>query len=232
MAPKKRLGEILVESGLISADQLQTVLASQKRWGGRLGDTLIEMGLVKEPELVQALSRQMGIPAADLSKVHDAQNVTRWLKKELAEKYGVFPLGCDKRGRTLQLATTDPTNYEAEKELTFHTGMAIQLSLAGPKAIQRAIRQAYYGEEPEQEQPEASPRSTMGVGDGFRSGEVELDVDFASPSAPRGMDLSSLLLPLQQQQQNQSKALRAVLELLQEKGHLGPDELPEVLKRR
>src|SRR5689334_9653738 len=113
---KKRLGQILVEAGVISEAQLQSVLAQQKRWGGRLGQTLIEMGLVKEKQLVQALSTQLGIPSVDLDKHPISPDVNRWLKAELAEKYAVFPLGCDRRGRVLHLATTEPTNYEAEKE--------------------------------------------------------------------------------------------------------------------
>jgi type IV pilus assembly protein PilB len=226
---KKRLGQILVEAKVITEAQLQTVLAQQKRWGGRLGSTLIEMGLVKEKDLVQALSSQLGIPSVDLDSQKISPDVQRWLKVELAEKYSVFPLGCDRRGRVLHLATTEPTNYEAEKELTFHTGMAIQLSLAGPAAIERAIRKAYHGMEDDPREANVAVVSARGDELAFS----EEDRPAQSPvSATETPEVSARLEPLLRQMDSQKRALQAILELLEEKGHLGSDELPELLKRR
>src|SRR5215467_11518368 len=63
---RKRLGEILVEAGLLSAEALKSALEQQKCWGGPLGRTLLDMQLVKEPALVQALAKQLNFPIAQL----------------------------------------------------------------------------------------------------------------------------------------------------------------------
>jgi type IV pilus assembly protein PilB len=242
MAPaKKRLGEILIDAGVLDAGKLQSALAEQRRWGGRLGRTLVEMGYVDEGSMIFALSRQLGIPAVDLDERKPNGNVAQWLKAELAEKYSVFPLACDRRQKTLQLATSDPTNYEAERELTFHTGMRIQLALAGPKAIEKAIRKHYHGED-------LGAVTSPGEGDSGPKLQLERTshslpklkppTPIAAPRPPSsGMSLSdevellSLLGPLEKQMKTQTKAVRAIIDLLEEKGHLRRGEVDGKLKR-
>ena len=56
--PKKRLGEILIDAGVLDENQLRSALSQQRRWGGRLGKTLLELGFVDERTMVLALSRQ------------------------------------------------------------------------------------------------------------------------------------------------------------------------------
>ena len=143
---KRRLGEILKDAGLITDLQLKAALAEQRKWGGKLGRTLVEMGFVDETSMAAALSRQLNLPLVDLDAAKLPQDVTVWLRVDVAERYGVFPLGGDARQKTLQVATSDPTNFEALQELAFHTGMKIQVSICGSSAIDRAIRKHYYGE--------------------------------------------------------------------------------------
>ena len=66
MAPKRKLGEILVESGMIDGFQLRSALADQKRWGRPLGVTLVKIGFVDEEELLRMLSRQLDVAIVDL----------------------------------------------------------------------------------------------------------------------------------------------------------------------
>ena len=143
---KRRLGELLKDAGLITELQLKAALAEQRKWGGKLGRTLVEMSFVDEPSMAAALSRQLNLPLVDLDALQTPADVTSWLRVDVAERYGVFPLGGDARQKTLQVATSDPTNFEALQELAFHTGMRIQVSICGPTAIDRAIRKHYYGE--------------------------------------------------------------------------------------
>jgi len=145
-AKKRRLGEILMDAGLIDELQLRAALSEQKKWGGKLGRTLVEMGFIDEESMVLALSRQLGVPAVDLERLALPEDVAHWLKLDMAERYAVFPLGGDAGARVLQLATSDPTNLEALQELAFHTGMKIHPSVAGSMAIEKAIRRYYYGE--------------------------------------------------------------------------------------
>lgn len=143
---KRRLGEILRDAGLITDLQLKTALSEQRKWGGKLGRTLVEMGYVDEASMAAALSRQLNQPLVDLDGMKLPADVTAWLRVDMAERYGVFPLAGDARLKTLHVATADPTNFEALQELAFHTGMKIQVSICASSAIDRAIRANYYGE--------------------------------------------------------------------------------------
>lgn len=143
---KRRLGEILMDAGLIDELQLKAALSEQKKWGGKLGRTLVEMGFVDEESMVLALSRQLGVPAVDLDRLALPDDIVHWMKLDVAERYAVFPLGGDAGARLLQIATSDPTNLDALQELSFKTGMKIQPSVAGTLAIEKAIRRYYYGE--------------------------------------------------------------------------------------
>lgn len=143
---KRRLGEILMDAGLIDELQLKAALSEQKKWGGKLGRTLVEMGFVDEESMVLALSRQLGVPSVDLDKLSLPEDIVQWLRLDIAERYGVFPLGGDMGARVLHVATSDPTNLDALQELSFHTGMKIHPSVAGSSAIEKSIRRFYYGE--------------------------------------------------------------------------------------
>jgi len=143
---KRRLGEILKDAGLITELQLKAALSEQRKWGGKLGRTLVEMRFVDETSMATALSRQLNLPLVDLDALKLPGDVVSSLRVDVAERYGVFPLGGDTRQKTLQVATSDPTNFEALQELAFHTGMKIQVSISTPSSIDRAIRKHYYGE--------------------------------------------------------------------------------------
>jgi type IV pilus assembly protein PilB len=143
---KRRLGEILIDAGLIDELQLKAALSEQKKWGGKLGRTLVEMGFVDEESMVLALSRQLGVPLVDLDKLQLPDNIVQWLRLDIAERYCVFPLGGDMAQKVLHVATADPTNLEMLQELAFHTGMKVHASVAGATAIDKALRRYYYGE--------------------------------------------------------------------------------------
>lgn len=142
---RRRLGELLVESSLISEEQLKAALHEQKKWGGRLGRTLVEMGFVTETSMVTVLAAQLQLRTVDLDAAKLNKRVTDSLRLDLAERYGIFPLGID--GNTLFIATSDPTNLEQLQELEFATNKKIQVAVATASSIERAIRKYYFGEE-------------------------------------------------------------------------------------
>ena len=72
---RKKLGEMLIEEGLLNESQLRAALAEQKRWGGSLGRTIVEMRQISEEKLVEVLSRQMGLEAVDLDRMTIPQHV-------------------------------------------------------------------------------------------------------------------------------------------------------------
>lgn len=258
---KRRLGEILQDAGLITELQLKAALSEQRKWGGKLGRTLVEMGFVDETSMAAALSRQLNLPLVDLDTVKVPQDVTAWLRVDVAERYGVFPLGGDARQKTLQVATSDPTNFEALQELAFHTGMKIQVSICGSIAIDRAIRKHYYGESVVasdvgstsllglEEQTFDAQEIVTRSGDKVSSGDDVMasaalgqQADPYAITSPRSMaqmeqeratkDLTARLEALEKHAAQQVKALRTLFELLVEKGHINRDEYLAKVKAR
>ena len=147
MTGRKRLGELLVEAGEIDQMQLQAALGHQKQWGGRLGEVVVQMGFTTEERMVKTLSRQLDIPLADFPDPIHAR-VLAEVPREMAEQWGVIPLGLkrDSRGETLYIAMSDPTNYDAIDALQFKTGKRIAPMLAGDSKLQQLIRRYHHGE--------------------------------------------------------------------------------------
>ncbi len=145
-ARRRRLGELLIEAGVLDESRLKAALGEQKKWGGKLGRTLVEMGFVDEDSMMRALSRQLSLQALDLDAVSLPSSIVQLLRVDLCERYGVFPVGGDSKTRTLQLATSDPTNTEAMQELSIATSSKIVNVVATGSSIDRAIRRYYYGE--------------------------------------------------------------------------------------
>ena len=88
-----RLGDLLVQAGAITAAQLERALKEQLAWGGRLGQVLLSLGFTDEVRIATAIARQLGLPAVDLDRAQLPPQVTQLLPLELAERYGLMPLG-------------------------------------------------------------------------------------------------------------------------------------------
>lgn len=233
---KKRLGELLIGAGLIDELQLKAALAEQRKWGGRLGRTLVEMGFLDEDSMVHALSRQLGFPVVDLDRASLPQEVTRLMRVDLAERYGVFPLGRDEAQKLLQLASSDPTNIDTAQELSFSTGLKVQVSLATGSSIERAIRRYYYGED-----TTGSATATPGT---FGVSEETFDPELLARPAPAAAEgvlprqweeqlqqLAERMTRMEQAVAGELRALRALVELLVEKGAIRREEYLAKVRR-
>ncbi len=146
MTEKKRLGEVLLEAGVINETQLSVALQSQKSWGGKLGSTLVRMGFVREEDILGIISKQLGFPAVDFSKVQVSPKALRTIPVNLAEKYNIIPAAVKESGNKKQvvLVTADPTNIDVISEIEFQTGFRIRPVVATETAIARAIDQKYH----------------------------------------------------------------------------------------
>jgi hypothetical protein len=138
---RKKLGEMLVEAGVLSEQGLRMALNEQKRWGGTLGRTLVEMKMLSEAELVRVLSLQLNLPTVDLDTVEIDAAVLDLLPGELAEQYNIVPFA--QPMKFLDVAMSDPTNLSIIDELRIRTQLNIRPYLAGPKMIERAIAKHY-----------------------------------------------------------------------------------------
>jgi len=139
---RKRLGEILVQAGVLAEPQLRAALNEQRRWGGPLGRVLVDMNLISEEAMVQALSHQLNLPAVNLDQRNIQQEALDTIPAELAEQLAVIPFAL--QGKFLDLAMGDATNISTIDTLRTRTRLNIRPYLAGPKSIERALSK-YYG---------------------------------------------------------------------------------------
>jgi type IV pilus assembly protein PilB len=157
--PRRRLGDLLTEAGLLSDVQLKAALNEQRKWGGRLGRTVVELGFVTESRIAAVLARQLELPSIDLDTAPISADAPRWLRLDLCERYGVFPLAMNPHAKTLVVATSDPSNLEHLQALEFATSLKLSPTVATASAIERAIRKHYFGE-PAPSAPERPPSTT------------------------------------------------------------------------
>ena len=139
-----RLGDLLVDAGVITEDQLMSALKSQKESKRRLGDELIQTGVITERQLIDALMMQLGIDYVDLSETEISPEMAQILPKNIAKKYSVVPVRT--RGDELYLAMADPLNFIATEEVRAATRRRIVPVISTQSGIDRAIS-ALYGTE-------------------------------------------------------------------------------------
>jgi hypothetical protein len=141
MAGRKKLGEILVQAGVLTDAQLRAALNEQRRWGGPLGRILVDMKLITEDAMVQALSHQLNLPAVALDQRSIDPSVLDLVPGELAEQHALVPFAV--QGKFLDVAMVDPTNLASIDELRIKTRLNVRPYLAGPKSIERALSRHY-----------------------------------------------------------------------------------------
>ncbi|MCK9522614.1 MAG: hypothetical protein M0R76_06130 [Proteobacteria bacterium] len=150
--PQKRLrlGDTLLEAGLITQAILEQALAIQKERHLRLGTILLQEGFISEPQLLQALSRSLSIPWVTLWRLDIPDEVLRLVPLNVAEEFFLIPIyiRTEKSGRrALYVAMNDPSDEDAMRFVAATAGMDVRPMIAGPSDIAAAIRFYYYGED-------------------------------------------------------------------------------------
>jgi type IV pilus assembly protein PilB len=136
-----RLLELLVKENRLTQDQAQKAMADQRRSGERLATVLTRLAFITEDELLDFLSRKYGIPVINLGRVEVDPDILRLVRREIVQKYQVFPVR--KVGNTLTLALSDPTVVLAIDDVQFATGLHVIPVLAAESAIRAAIDHNY-----------------------------------------------------------------------------------------
>ncbi len=137
-----RLGDMLVQEGLISPEELEEALRYQVIYGGKLGTNLIEMGLVDEGDVCLALSRKLGVPYVDPEQLMTLPPGTlKLIPRELVEKYRVIPLRLDKN--KLSLVMLNPADLAAIDDIAFRTGFVIRPLVAPEVRVVMALERYY-----------------------------------------------------------------------------------------
>ena len=142
-----RLGQLLVDARIITAEQLDEVLKRQKADGRRLGTLLTEAGLVNETQLTQILSQQLNAPWVSLYHIDFSRQLLNLVPRQVVERYCLVPIyvrHVRNQGETLYVAMDDPSNEEALKACAESSGLPVRAMIAPPSDIRNAIR-VYYG---------------------------------------------------------------------------------------
>jgi type IV pilus assembly protein PilB len=144
---RRHLGEVLIEQGVITPDQLdgalkeQRVMANQGR-RVRLGRTLVERGHVTDRQIAEALAHAMSLRMIDVSSTAVPPNVGRMLPRNLAERHLVVPISLE--GDKLVAAFADPTNVIALDDLKLYTGVTdIEVVVAVESQVRETIANAW-----------------------------------------------------------------------------------------
>jgi len=138
---KVRLGEVLVEQGLITLEQLDSALAEQKRSARKLGRIIVERGLVPEDGISRALGKQLGIAFVDLKHFVTVREVVQRLTETQARRLRALVL--EDRGAVVRVGVADPTNPATYDELSRILGKDVELSVVTETELLATIERIY-----------------------------------------------------------------------------------------
>ncbi|MFC0270172.1 GspE/PulE family protein [Metabacillus herbersteinensis] len=137
---RKRLGDLLVETELITKEQLQIAL-KEKPDDQKLGDTLLQRGYITEQQLIEVLEFQLGIPHVSLYRYPFDIKLLSLVPKEVAKRNLLIPI--KKESNKLLVAMTDPLDFYSIEDLRLSTGFQIEPAIATKDDILRAINKYY-----------------------------------------------------------------------------------------
>ena len=142
MARKKvRIGELLVENGVISEAQLQSALAEQKKTGLKLGRQLVEAGYIEENRFLEFLSQQLDIPNVDLARYETRASVVELLPETYARRFRAIVL--DVKDDVALVGMADPTNIFAMDEIERILKMSLDPAVVRESDLLAAIDRNY-----------------------------------------------------------------------------------------
>ncbi len=146
MNKKVRLGDVMMDEGVITLEQLNEALTKQQETKHKLGETLVELGFASERQIATALSRQLGLDLVDPSRVNIKENILNLIKDHnVLKKNLVIPFDFDEYdSRYLKVAMADPMDIKVIDDMTLLTGMQISPCIATTTDILAAIDK-YFG---------------------------------------------------------------------------------------
>lgn len=143
MAPR-RIGQILVDLGFLTDEQLEVVLEEQEQQPGALfGKVAEDMQLITDEQLIQGLAEQLGMQTVELGEAQLDPKILAKITETMAQLYRVVPLSFDEPSQCLTLATCDPQNLSIQDELRTFLGYDIRMVIATERDIRGAITRYY-----------------------------------------------------------------------------------------
>lgn len=120
----KRIGQILIEAGKITPEQLENALNQQKKTAKKLGAILIEEGYISESELARTLSQKFRVPSVDIRPEDVDPKLIHLIPPDMAQRHQVFPV--NRKGRKLILGMVNPGDISAIDAVEFKTGFKVE----------------------------------------------------------------------------------------------------------
>jgi len=145
---KRHIGQILIDQGILTEDQLRIALLEQTKTKAPVGRLLVQLGFVSEATLRDALSEKLGLQSVDLAHIIVDPAALKMLPRDMARRYRMFPVALDRQSKRFIVALADTNNIVAVDQLRAHLkgDFDIELRLAGDSEIERAVEH-YYGHE-------------------------------------------------------------------------------------
>jgi len=138
---RKRLGECLIESGLIDKKTLANALEIQKVQKKKIGQILIDMGVADDEEIAKALAGQLKIPVVNLNEIKIPKEIISLVPSEMAENFLLIPIKEERKG--LLVAMVNPLDFYAIEDLRFVSQMPIYVAVASQSDVLEAIERYY-----------------------------------------------------------------------------------------
>ena len=152
---KIRIGDLLVEAGAITQEELEQALAKQKEEGGRIGNVIMDMGFISRELLITVLTTQMGIEYCEVKSVKIDEGVTKLVPENLVTKYNAMPIGFDENNpNMLKVAMADPMDLNAVDDISIASGLQVEPLLSFEDDLVSVIGK-YYGSAQAMEAAEA-----------------------------------------------------------------------------
>ncbi len=137
----KQLGELLIESKVITPENLEEALRVQKERGGLIGQVLVALGFTNEESIAQALTAQYGFPYLPLAGYEIDSDVSKIVPEHVARQYGLIAV--DKVGSILTVAMSNPLNREAVEDIEMLTHFKVQVFVTTATDVNDAIKRSY-----------------------------------------------------------------------------------------
>ena len=141
----KQLGDILLEGGHVTPEQLANALEEQRRLGRSLGRVLVDLGLLSEGQLVSALATQIGLRFVDLSDYPVDGSAVMRVPSPVCRRHNALPIGYED-GKLL-VAMADPANVFAVDDIRSMTGMDVKPVVATKADVLAAINRYHRGDD-------------------------------------------------------------------------------------
>ncbi len=170
----KKIGELLVQEGLVTVEELNRALDEQRQTGERVGAALIKLGIIDEDTLLEFIAKQFHCPQVNVSRLNVSKEVLALIPYDIMQKYQAIPFGI--MGNTLHVGMADPGNLFVIDDIRFLTRKNIQVHVAADSVIRKVIGQNLFEGE--------------SLDDMLGSLRDEVDVDLIQDAAE--MDMSSL----------------------------------------